>query len=388
MTAMVELPQVGVPPLQSVDSCLVDRLLIESLIELGGIAGKFPVDPLHLLVTLIVEIAEPHTGRAARSGVAAAVVRHGRVGGRNGKAGRDGCPDENHWETPPLLHAGSLRGPGDTIAAMSFRPVTFLTDFGYSDEYPGVCRLVIARVDPAIRVIDITHGIPPGDIRRGALALASAVRFSAPAVHLAVVDPGVGGSRRAIALTCGDHHLVGPDNGLLGPAAAVLGGVEAAFDISSTPVRVGDSDTFHGRDIFSPVAADLARGAAPGELGEAIGFRELVTLDLPEPTVTAQRVDAQVLYLDQYGNVILNLHAEVLDGTFLADDVAVSVETSRERILVPLGRTFGDVEPGDPVIYTDSTGFLALAVNRGSAASRFGLGPDNELRITPVASGG
>ncbi len=267
------------------------------------------------------------------------------------------------------------------------RPVTFLTDFGYSDEYPGVCRLVIARVDPSVRVIDVTHGIPPGDVRRGALALAASVRFSAPAVHLAVVDPGVGSNRRAVVLACGEHHLVGPDNGLLMPAAAVLGGIDAAFDVSATPVRAGESDTFHGRDIFSPVAAELARGTAPGEIGEAIGFRELVPLELPEPTVTAGQVDAHVLYLDQYGNVILNLHAEVLDGTFFTEGEAVWLETSLQRMVTPLGRTFADVVAGEPVLFTDSTGYLALAVNRGSAASRFGLGPDNSVRFTPVASG-
>lgn len=265
------------------------------------------------------------------------------------------------------------------------RPVTFLTDFGYGDEYVGVCRLVIAGIDPRIRVIDISHGIPPGDVRRGALALAAAVRFSAPAVHLAVVDPGVGTSRRAVVLTCGDHHLVGPDNGLLTLAAAVLGGIDAAFDVSATAVRIGDSGTFHGRDIFSPVAAELARGAAPGELGDAVGFRELATLDLPEPTIAPQQVDCHVLYVDQYGNAILNLHAEVLDGTFLAEGVAAWFETSMEKVVIPVGRTFADVEPGDPVLFTDSTGYLALAVNRGSAASRFGLGPDNEARITPVS---
>lgn len=267
------------------------------------------------------------------------------------------------------------------------RPVNFLTDFGYSDEYPGVCRLVISGIDPRIRVVDITHGIPPGDIRRGALALAAAVRFSVPAVHLAVVDPGVGGNRRALVLTCGDHHLVGPDNGLLTLAAAVLGGIDAAFDVSGTPVRVGESDTFHGRDIFSPVAAELARGAAPGEIGEAVGFRELVPLELPEPTITHQQVDAHVLYVDQYGNVILNLHSEVLDGTFFTEDHTVWLETSLQKMVVPVGRTFGDVEAGEPVLFTDSTGYLAIAVNRGSAASRFGLGPDNSLRFTPVASG-
>ncbi len=268
------------------------------------------------------------------------------------------------------------------------KAVTFLTDFGYSDEYTGVCRLVIDGVDPRIEVIDITHGIPPGDIRRGALALAAAVRFSRPAVHLAVVDPGVGSSRRALILICGDHLLVGPDNGLLTLAAEVLGGVDAAFDVSSTSVRVGESDTFHGRDLFSPVAAELARGAAPGELGEAIGFRELVPLDLPEPVIRPERLDAHVLYLDQYGNVILNLHSEMLDGTFLAEGVAAWLETSLQKMVVPLGRTFTEVAAGDPVLFTDSTGYLALAVNRGSAASRFGLGPDNEVRFSPVASGG
>lgn len=267
------------------------------------------------------------------------------------------------------------------------RPVTFLTDFGYSDEYAGVCRMVVAGVDDRIKMIDITHGIPPGDVRRGALALASTVRFSPPAVHLAVVDPGVGGVRRALVLTCKEHHLVGPDNGLLQLAATLLGGIEAAFEISATPVRIGESDTFHGRDIFSPVAAELARGTAPGELGEAVGFRDLVELELPEPRITPVQADAHVLYVDQYGNVILNLHAEVLDGTFFTECDAVWIETNREKVKVPLGRTFADVDAGEPVIHIDSTGYLALAVNRGSAASRFGLGQDNQVRITPVASG-
>jgi len=267
------------------------------------------------------------------------------------------------------------------------RPVTFITDFGYSDEYVGVCRLVMAGVDPRTRIIDISHGIPPGDVRRGALALAAAVRFSEPAVHLAVIDPGVGTNRRAVVLTCGDHHLVGPDNGLLTLAASVLGGIDAAFDVTSTPVRVGESDTFHGRDIFSPVAAELARGAAPGEIGDAIGFRELVSLELPEPVVSPRQIDCHVLYVDQYGNAILNLHGEVLDGTLLTEESEIWFQTSAQQMSVPIGRTFGDVEPGAPVIYTDSTGYLAIAVNRGSAASRFGLGPDNQARITPVPSG-
>ena len=164
----------------------------------------------------------------------------------------------------------------------------------------------------------------------------------------------------------------------------MLGGIDAAFDVSATPVRVADSDTFHGRDIFSPVAAELARGAAPGEIGEAVGFRELATLDLPEPVIDRDRIDAHVLYLDQYGNVILNLHSEVLDGTFFIEGEPVWLESSLQKMTLPVGRTFADVTAGEPVLYTDSTGYLAIAVNRGSAAGRFGLGPDNSVRFTPV----
>ncbi|MBN8866612.1 MAG: SAM-dependent chlorinase/fluorinase [Solirubrobacterales bacterium] len=264
--------------------------------------------------------------------------------------------------------------------------VTFLTDFGYGDEYAGVCRLVMTTADPPARVVDITHGIPPGDVRRGALALAAAVRFSPRAVHLAVVDPGVGTNRRAIVLQAGGHHLVGPENVLLMPASEALGGVEAAFDISDTPLRVGDSDTFHGRDVFSPVAAALAGGAAAGEVGAPVGFSDLTQLDLPRPEITPEALTGHVLFLDQYGNASLDLYSEALRRTFLTESVAVWMETPRQKMMIPFGRTFGDVATGEPVLFLDSSGHLAIAVNRGSAASRFGLVPDDVVRITPAAS--
>ncbi len=147
--------------------------------------------------------------------------------------------------------------------------VTFLSDYGPGDEYAGVVIGVIARIAPEARVIELGHGVPPQDVRTGARRLARALPYTPPGVHLAVVDPGVGGTRRALALRLQDRWLVGPDNGLLLPAAVAFGGVQDAYDVSDTPWRLEPvSATFHGRDIFGPVAAHLARGehARRGEI--------------------------------------------------------------------------------------------------------------------------
>lgn len=266
------------------------------------------------------------------------------------------------------------------------RPITFLTDFGNEDEFTGVCRSVIDRIDPEIKVIDVTHGINPGDIRRGALALAALVHYSVPAVHLAVVDPGVGTDRRAIAVTAGEHFLVGPDNGLLVPAAERLGGAERAFEISGSPARLTPTHrTFHGRDIFSPVAAELARGLPPEELGLEIDASSLVTIDFPEPVLDESLLTTHVLVSDQYGNLALNAGPELILQSFLKDGETVTIEMAGTKLgEVPFGSAFGEVNPGQPLLFPDSSGSLALAINGGSAASTFGLGPDDELLIRPA----
>jgi S-adenosylmethionine hydrolase len=249
--------------------------------------------------------------------------------------------------------------------------VTLLTDYGLDDEYAGVLHGVIARIAPAVRVIDLTHGVPRHDVRTGALALRRALPYTPPGVHVAVVDPGVGGPRRGVALRCGDRLLVGPDNGVLMPAAQDAGGVTEAVDLARSPwVLQPVSATFHGRDVFAPVAAQLALGAPLADAGEALDPALLTPLALPEPRRDGDALVAHALGFDVYGNVLLDA---------VGADVAAATSVAGRPVTV--GRTFGDVPDGRLLLYEDSSGTLALAVNRGSARDALGLELDDEVRI-------
>jgi S-adenosylmethionine hydrolase len=249
--------------------------------------------------------------------------------------------------------------------------ITFLTDYGLQDEFVGVCHGVIAGIAPDARVIDLTHGIPRHDVRSGALALRRALPFTPPGVHLAVVDPGVGGPRRGVALRCADRLLVGPDNGLLVPAAQALGGVDDAVDLAGTPWALRPvSATFHGRDVFAPVAAHLAAGEALEAAGERLDPATLVALELPAAHRDGDALVAHAIAFDGYGNVLLDAAADDVPG-----DAAVA---GRPAVR---GRMFGDVAPGGLLLYEDSSGALALAVNGGSAREELGLALDDEVRI-------
>lgn len=262
---------------------------------------------------------------------------------------------------------------------MGALPVTFLSDYGYEDEFAGVCRAVIARLAAEARVVDLTHGIPAGDVRRGALALEAAVAQVGPAVHLAVVDPGVGTKRRAVALRAGEGFLVGPDNGLLALAAARLGGVEEAVDISATPLRREPvAPTFHGRDLFAPVAAHLAAGRPLAAGGAPVDPGSLVGLDLPEARWDGDLLIAHVLYADRFGNLVLDAAA-----TDLAPGASPLLIGAGEREVEAVrGATFAD-GAGGLVVYGDSSGRLGIAADRGSAAELLGLGRDDEVRLEP-----
>jgi S-adenosylmethionine hydrolase len=268
------------------------------------------------------------------------------------------------------------------------RPITFLSDYGHGDEFAGVCRAVIARVAPEATVIDITHGVPRHAVRQGAVLLANAVPYAPPGIHLAVVDPGVGGERRPVALEVSDEGrmLVGPDNGVLSLAAERLGGVVAAVDLSASSFRLEPvTATFHGRDLFAPVAARLAAGASLADAGEPIEADGLARIDLPQPRVYEDRLVAHVLYVDGFGNAVLNLGHGDLERTFLRLGERISVDAGTARITVPFGRTFSDVGVGQGLLYEDASRALALAVNRESAAELLGLGPDAEVVLRPAA---
>jgi S-adenosylmethionine hydrolase len=257
------------------------------------------------------------------------------------------------------------------------RPILFLTDYGLEDELVGTCHAVIARLAPDARVIDLTHAVPPQDVLAGALSLAAAVPYApADAVWLAVVDPGVGTERRAVAVEAGKAVLVGPDNGLLSLACEDLGGPARAVAIEANRVAPGPvSTTFHGRDVFAPATALIAAGARLDDLGDPVDPESLVRLTVPSPEIEPGRLRVRVLTVDRFGNVRLAARERDLQGAELAEAEAVTVgaevagEEAAERMVVAeRARTYADVPEAHDALIVDSAGWLAVARNLGSAA--------------------
>ncbi len=261
--------------------------------------------------------------------------------------------------------------------------ITFLSDFGLQDDFVGTCHGVIKRIAPDAEIIDITHGIPPHEVLQGALVLANTLPYMPEGVHLAVVDPGVGGQRRALALRSGDGRLfVGPDNGLLCPAADRLGGIQEAHELTNPDYALDTvSRTFHGRDLFAPAAAHLALGAELGDLGPPVDPDALARIDLPTAEVGENRIRATVLYIDRFGNIELNLSREQLQQAEVTPGMQVEIELALERYYAVVGRTFADARLGDIIIYEDAYRNIALAISGGNAAAMFGATPGQEVRI-------
>jgi len=262
--------------------------------------------------------------------------------------------------------------------------ITFLSDFGLQDDFVGTCHGVIKRIAPDADVIDITHGIERYQVLQGALVLANTLPYMPEGVHLAVVDPGVGTARRALALRSGDGRLyVGPDNGLLVPAAERFGGVSAAWELENTAYRLQPvSRTFHGRDLFAPAAAHLAAGVDPAELGPEIAPAALVRLDVPVAVVEAGSVIAHVLIVDRFGNVQLNLTTADLSAVGVEPGTRVEIEVGLQRFYACAASTFADVRIGDVVLYEDAYGNVALAINGGSAAEMLAARPGDTLAVS------
>jgi len=263
--------------------------------------------------------------------------------------------------------------------------VTLLTDYGRDDDFVGVCHGVIHRIAPEVQIVDITHGIRKYAVRQGALVLRNTLPYMPIGVHVGVVDPQVGTERRGVALRCGDDRLlVGPDNGLLSLAWQACGGIELAVDVTRSPHRLEPvSATFHGRDVFAPVAARLASGAEIAGAGEPIDPETLATVELPRPRVEDGALVAHALIIDRFGNAGLNVGHEELAGTGLTLGGTVEVEVAGERYLATYAQTFADVRPGELIVYEDAYRSLAVAINRGDAASTLALAPDAEVRLRP-----
>jgi S-adenosyl-L-methionine hydrolase (adenosine-forming) len=252
--------------------------------------------------------------------------------------------------------------------------ISLTTDYGTSDGFVAACHGVIARLAPAVRVLDVTHQVPPGDVTRGAHVLAQTVPYLPPAVHVAVVDPGVGTQRRGVVLATPAGFLVGPDNGLLPWAAEALGGITQAVELANADWFAPDvSRTFHGRDVFVPAAVRLASGAPIAEAGPPLD--PVTVVRLPEPRVSAGDgwLEAEVITVDRFGNVQLAATGAALAG--LGPDLTVGGVRARH------GGTFADAAAGELVVFADSADRVAVGVNGGRAAVVLAVTPGDTLRI-------
>lgn len=252
--------------------------------------------------------------------------------------------------------------------------MSLTTDYGLDDGFVAVCHGVAAARVPDVRLIDVSHAIPPGDIRRGAVVMAQTLPYLPAGVHVGVVDPGVGTTRRPVAIEAGDSVLVGPDNGLLGWAAEALGGARRAIALTNAELhRHPTSHTFHGRDIFVPVAAAFLSGVALDDAGDPVKLSTLERLPRPSVTTDDQGLAADVLAVDHFGNVQL-----AADGGLLGE-YGENFQVGQFR--ATRGDMFAAAEPGELVVLADSAGKVALAVNGGSAAALLNLKPGDTVRL-------
>jgi S-adenosyl-L-methionine hydrolase (adenosine-forming) len=246
--------------------------------------------------------------------------------------------------------------------------ITFLSDFGTSDSYVGEVKGVLASLAPGIPVIDISHEIRPGDVRAAAHVLGrSWHRFPGGTVHLVVVDPGVGGTRAALAVESGGHRFVGPDNGVLTPAF-----YNATPSIVFLPEPDGAAATFHGRDLFAPAAAGLALGASLEQLGQPLGAEPCRLVD-PVPWYQGKAVIGEVLHVDRFGNLVTNLTEDLVPG--------YAVLEVEDFEIGPVRRTFADVPRGELLAYIGSGNTVEIAVRDGSATRRLGIGVGGRIRV-------
>lgn len=262
--------------------------------------------------------------------------------------------------------------------------VSFLSDFGNDDEFVGVVHGVIAKLAPDVTTLDVTHSVPRGDIRAGALALTRAVQYLPEGVILAVVDPGVGTARRAIAARTPVGVFVGPDNGVLSPAVAMVGGADRIVSIENPEMRIPSSgETFHGRDVFAPAAALIAAGEASlDDCGPDVAPDEVTPLLLPLPEIEPGRITATAWWIDRFGNTQTNVSPEDMELAGISAEATVTVRIGSTEYEIPWVAAYGEVDEGDVLLHVDGSGLLALAVRSGSAAEVLRLAEGQPVTFT------
>jgi len=262
--------------------------------------------------------------------------------------------------------------------------IAFLTDFGLRDDFVGVCHGVIKRIARDVEIIDVSHGVAPQAIVQGALLLSRAAPYLPPGINLAIVDPGVGRGRRAVAIRTADKRVyVGPDNGLLTLAADATG-IEDVRELTNPRYRLERvSRTFHARDIFAPAAAYLATGVPFDDLGGAVDPATLVRLELPEPDIGSHHMRATVMAVDRFGNLELNLTGEHFETVSLGPGDRVELLFGSNSYYAIVAQTFEDAKRGDLIVYEDSYGAFAIAISGGDASRLLDAGPGEELTILP-----
>jgi S-adenosylmethionine hydrolase len=265
--------------------------------------------------------------------------------------------------------------------AARYDTISFLSDYGLGDEFVGVVKSVIRSIAPHVTVVDITHDVPPHDVRAGSLALVRSVQYLVPGVVLAVVDPGVGTERRAVAIEVGDEGeavLVGPDNGLLAAAVAMTGGAWRTVTLTNPTYQLeAPGATFAGRDVFAPAAAHLCAGVPLEDLGELIDPITLLPGTIPLPRDEDGGLAAEVLWVDRFGNAQLNVGPDDVVG--LGDRISLhwadQVRTAR------IAHAYGELKPGEVGLVIDSYGLLSIALDRTSAADQLRLRPGTGVTL-------
>lgn len=262
--------------------------------------------------------------------------------------------------------------------------LTFLSDFGFEDAFLGVCKGVIARIAPQVRVLDVLHLVAAQDVAQGASVLASAIGYlPSPAVHLAVVDPFRASPVRGVAVRTADGStFVSPDNGLTSQAWAAAGGAREAVALDNVSLWLPKpARTFRGRDVFAPVAARLAAGLALAEVGSPVPLEQLERLPVRPPTVDDDHVHSEVVQVDHFGNLTLNCCRADLEAAGMALGDTVELRCGGRSLAVPFAVTYGEVSPGRLAVCEDSFRTITLAVNQGSAARSLRAGRGQPMVI-------